>query len=113
MKRSIARGQAENLIKAHKLHLASDRTSCSKASANQFRLIIHTAAYWLLHTLRGLAPKASPWRTAQFDTLRLAFIKIAARIAEMATRVRVSLPSTYPWRNDLALFAGRIPRLPP
>ena len=108
-----ARGQAENLIKAHKLHLASDRTSCSRASANQFRLIIHTAAYWLLHTLRGLAPKTSPWRTAQFDTLRLAFIKIAARIVEMATRVRVSLPSAYPWRNDLAVFAGRIPRLPP
>ena len=52
-----ARGQAENLIKAHKLHLASDRTSCTKATANQFRLLIHTAAYWLLHTLRGLAPK--------------------------------------------------------
>ncbi|TWA70390.1 DDE family transposase [Azospirillum brasilense] len=44
--------QMENLIKAHKLHLASDRTSCSKATANQFRLLIHTAAYWLLHTLR-------------------------------------------------------------
>ena len=53
-----ARGQAENLIKAHKLHLASDRTSCSKATANQFRLLVHTAAYWLLHTLRGLAPQA-------------------------------------------------------
>jgi hypothetical protein len=47
------RGQAENLIKAHKLHLASDRTSCTKATANQFRLLVHTAAYWLLHTLRG------------------------------------------------------------
>ena len=45
-----ARGQAENLIKAHKLHLASDRTSCTKATANQFRLLIHTAAYWLLLT---------------------------------------------------------------
>jgi hypothetical protein len=52
-----ARGQAENLIKAHKLHLASDRTSCTSATANQFRLLIHTAAYWLMHTLRGLAPK--------------------------------------------------------
>ena len=40
-----ARGQAENLIKAHKRHLASDRTSCSKATANQFRLLVHTAAY--------------------------------------------------------------------
>ena len=48
-----ARGQAENLIKAHKLHLASDRTSCTSATANQFRLLIHTAAYWLLHTLRA------------------------------------------------------------
>ena len=52
-----ARGQAENLIKAHKLHLASDRTSCTKATANQFRLLIHTAAYWLMLSLRGLAPK--------------------------------------------------------
>ena len=52
-----ARGQAENLIKAHKLHLASDRTSCTKATANQFRLLIHTAAYWLMLSLRGLAPR--------------------------------------------------------
>ena len=62
-----ARGQADNLIKAHKLHLASDRTSCSKATANQFRLLIHTAAYWLLHSMRGLAPKTSFWRAAQFE----------------------------------------------
>ena len=67
-----ARGQAENLIKAHKLHLASDRTSCTRATANQFRLLIHTVAYWLMHTLRGLAPARSFWRDAQFDTLRLA-----------------------------------------
>jgi hypothetical protein len=48
-----ARGQAENLIKAHKLRLASDRTSCTKATANQFRLMVHTAAYWLMLSLRG------------------------------------------------------------
>src|SRR5215218_8838944 len=72
-----ARGQAENLIKAHKLHLASDRTSCCKATANQFRLLIHTAAYWLLLSLRGLAPRTSFWRNAQFDTIRLCLIKVA------------------------------------
>jgi len=33
-----ARGQAENHIKAWKAHLASDRTSCSKANANQMRV---------------------------------------------------------------------------
>ena len=95
-----ARGQAENLVKAHKLHLASDRTSCSKATANQFRLVLHTAAYWLLHTLRGLAPKRSFWRAAQFDTLRLALIKVAGRVTELATRIKLALPSSYPYRRQ-------------
>ena len=107
-----ARGQAENLIKAHKRHLASDRTSCSKATANQFRLVLHTAAYWLLHTLRGLAPKRSFWRDAQFDTLRLAFIKVAGRVTELATRIKLALPSSYPDRDSLILLAARASRPP-
>jgi hypothetical protein len=108
-----ARGQAENLIKAHKLHLASDRTSCSRATANQFRLLIHTAAYWLLHTLRGLAPKASFWREAQFDTIRVALIKVAGRVTELATRIKVTLPSCYPYQDSLALLSARAAKLPP
>lgn len=108
-----ARGQMENLIKAHKRHLASDRTSCSKATANQFRLLIHTAAYWMIHTLRGLAPKTSFWRDAQFDTIRLALIKIAARVTEMVTRIKVALPSSYPYQEGLALLAARTVKLPP
>ena len=107
------RGQAENLIKAHKLHLASDRTSCTRATANQFRLLVHTAAYWLLHTLRGLAPKASFWRDAQFDTIRLALIKVAARVTEMKTRIKVALPSCYPHQTSWALLAQRAVKLPP
>ena len=66
-----ARGQAENHIKGWKSHLASDRTSCTKASANQMRLMLHGCAYWLWWTLRAACPKRSPWRRAQFDTLRL------------------------------------------
>lgn len=91
-----ARGQMENLIKAHKCHLASDRTSCHAAAANQFRLILHSAAYWLLHSLRATAPRRSPWRTAQFDTVRLRLIKIAARVVEKATRIKVLLPTACP-----------------
>jgi hypothetical protein len=107
-----ARGRAENLIKAHKVHLASDRTSCTKATANQFRLVLHTAAYWLLHTLRGLAPKRSFWRAAQFDTLRLALIKVAARVTELATRIKLALPSSYPYRQSFVLLASRAARPP-
>ncbi len=107
-----ARGQAENLIKAHKRHLASDRTSCTKATANQFRLVLHTAAYWLLHSLRGLAPKVSFWRDAQFDTIRLALIKVAGRVTELATRIKVALPSSYPERDSLILLAARAAKPP-
>ncbi len=108
-----ARGQAENLIKAHKLHLASDRTSCRKATANQFRLLIHTAAYWLILSLRGLAPRNSFWREAQFDTIRLRLIKVAGRVTEMVTRIKVALPSTFPYQTGFATLAGRIAKLPP
>jgi DDE family transposase len=108
-----ARGQAENLIKAHKLHLASDRTSCTKATANQFRLLIHTAAYWLLLTLRGLAPRTSFWRDAQFDTIRLCLIKVAGRVTEMVTRIKIALPSAFPYRAGFADLAARIATLQP
>jgi hypothetical protein len=97
----------------YKLHLASDRTSCTSATANQFRLLIHTAAYWLLHTLRGLAPKTSFWRDAQFDTIRLALIKVAARVTEMITRIKVALPSCYPHQTSWARLAARATALPP
>ena len=103
----------ENLIKAHKLHLASGRTSCTKATANQFRLLIHTAAYWLMLTLRGLAPRTSFWRDAQFDTIRLGLIKVAGRVTEMVTRIKLALPTAFPYQAGFADLAGRIAKLPP
>jgi hypothetical protein len=105
-------GGAHVIIKAHKRHLASDRTSCTKAAANQFRLVLHTAAYWLLHTLRGSAPKGSFWRDAQLDTIRLALIKVAGRVTELATRIKVALPSSHPDRDGLVLLAARAVRPP-
>ncbi len=42
------RGQAENHVKSWKTHLAADRPSCAKATANQFRLFLRVGAYWLL-----------------------------------------------------------------
>jgi len=101
-----ARGQMENLIKAHKRHLASDRTSCTSALANQFRLVLHSAAYMLLHRLRAAAPKRSFWRTAQFDTLRLRLIKLGARVIEKATRIKVVLPAACPDKAIFARLAG-------
>jgi hypothetical protein len=105
------RGQAENHIKSWKTHLAADRTSCTKATANQLRLFLHAGAYWLMWGLRVSMPKRSAWRVAQFDTLRLRLIKIAARVVEMKTIIRVHLPVSCPGQNILRCVLGRIPRL--
>src|SRR3954466_6355667 len=101
----------ENHIKAWKTHLAADRTSCTKATANQFRLFLHAGAYWLLGRLRALTPKRSPWRVAQFDTLRLRLIKIAARVVELKTQIRLHLPTACPDQAILRVVLGQIPRL--
>jgi len=108
-----ARGQAENHIKAWKAHLAADRTSCTSAAANQLRLFLHAGAYWLLWTLRAALPRRSPWRRAQFDTLRLRLIKIAARVVEMKTRITVHLPSACPVAPVMRLLLERLPRMAP
>jgi hypothetical protein len=99
-----ARGQAENHIKAWKTHLASDRTSCSKAHANQMRLMLHGAAYWMWWKLRAACPRKSPWRRAQFDTLRLHLVKIAATIVEKKTRITLTLPASCPQQGLLRLL---------
>jgi hypothetical protein len=101
----------ENHIKSYKRHLAADRTSCSKATANQFRLFLHAAAYWLLWALQATLPKRSPWRTAQVGTVRLRLIKIAARVDELKKRVRVRLPTACPDQPILRVCVERLTRL--
>ena len=98
-----ARGQAENLIKLHKSQLASDRTSCRSPLANQVRLVLHTAAYWLMLRVRDAIPKPQPLATAEFTTLRMRLLKIAARITETATRVRIAFAAACP---EAELFRG-------
>ena len=106
------RGQAENLIKDMKTYTKSDRTSCHRWQANQFRLLLHMAAYWLLHSLRRAAPKRSLWRGATFQTLRGAFLKIAARVTELGSRVTIALPTAYPYQKMMLLLAGRLAQAP-
>ena len=97
-----ARGNAENLIKLHKSQLSSDRTSCRSANANQMRLILHTAAYWLMWRVQQAIPKKAALATAEFATLRVRLLKIAARVIETSTRIRVAFASACP---DADLFS--------
>ncbi len=95
------RGMAELYIKDHKLYLKSDRTSCHAFEANQFRLFLHSAAYVLTHAFRAHALKHSEWATATMETIRLKFFKIGACVSELKTKVKVSLPTSYPLKRIL------------
>src|SRR5262249_1661640 len=48
-------------------------------------------AYWLLWSMRRVMPKRSTWRVMQFDTLRLRLVKIAARVVELKTQLKIHL----------------------
>src|SRR3984893_6555828 len=101
------RGQAENHIKSWKTHLAADRTSCTKATANQLRLFLHAGAYWLMWGLRVSMPRRSMWRVAQFDTLRLRLINVAARVVERQRLIMIHLPTSCAAQDILPVPSTR------
>src|SRR5260370_5777183 len=104
------RGQMENVIKLHKAQLASDRMSCHSATANQVRLALHTAAYWLMLGVRDAIPQTEPLAKAEFATIRERLIKIGARVIEHLARIRIQLPTSCP---EGRLFRALALRLAP
>ena len=101
------RGEAEGWIKDFKVALKADRLSCHRFFANQFRLLLHAAAYWLLDTLRRRLIE-SGLKRMQLDTLRLFLVKIGGRVRELLTKVRLHLASGHPGQRlwHVLLTAG-------
>jgi hypothetical protein len=89
------RGKMELMIKDHKTALKSDRTSCSSAEANQFRLFLHSAAYVLMHSLRSKALEGTALAKSQFDTIRLRLLKVGARVEVKKRKIRFHLPESF------------------
>ena len=92
------RGETENRIKDLKVALKADRLSCHRFWANQFRLLLHAAAYWLMDTLRSKLVDGGIERM-QLDTLRLKLVKIGGRVRELLTKVRLHLASGHPGQH--------------
>ena len=61
--------------------------------------------------MRRVMPKGSVWRVMQLDTLRLRLIKLAARIVELKTQLKIHLPSSAPDQAIFAMLLSRLPRL--
>jgi Transposase DDE domain group 1 len=68
----------------------------NSATANQVRLVLHTAAFWLMHCVRSAIPRTNPLARCEFATLRERLIKISARVIEHIARIRVQLPTSCP-----------------
>jgi hypothetical protein len=101
------RGEFENRIKELKLDLKIDRTSCSKFLANQFRVLLTLAAYILLQQIRLKAHRTTLAR-ATVGRLRLAFIKVAARVTSSVRRIFIELPRAYPFQRDWLRVAAAL-----
>jgi hypothetical protein len=107
------RGQCENFIKDFKNALQADRLSCSTFAANFFRLLEHAAAYILFHALRThVAPLAPQLGRAQFDTLRLQLLKVAAIVSHSTRRVLIRLPFAFPLARVFRQLATTLAELP-
>lgn len=106
------RGDMENRIKEQQLMLFADRTSCHDFAANQFRLLLSSFAYVLLHTLRTTHLGETELATAQVSTIRLKLLKIAARVTVSIRRVVLHLCSSYPYQSIFRTVAGTLSPAP-
>jgi hypothetical protein len=106
----IGRGDVENRIKELKLDLSSGRTSCHRFLANQFRLLLHAAAYVLMQELRKLLA-GTEFAKSQVSSLRLKLLKIAVRVRQTTRRIWLMMPTSYPlkdvWIRLASDLAGR------
>jgi hypothetical protein len=106
------RGEMENRIKEQQLDLFAGRTSCHRLLANQFRLLLSSAAYLLVQALRRTALAGTELAEAQVGTIRLKLLKVAARVVVSARRVLFHLAGSYPYRELFRRVQGLVRGVP-
>lgn len=102
-------GPPEHGIKDFKIACHGDRLSDHAFWANQFRLLLHAAAYWLLDTLRHWLIQLRIPRM-QLDTLRLRLIKIGGLVRQRLDAIRIHLASSHPGEPLWLALASRTTR---
>lgn len=106
------RGEMENRIKEQQLDLFADRTSCHGFAANQFRLLLSSAAYVLIEALRRLGLRGTEFARAQAGTIRQRLLKIGVRVRVTARRIVLYFASGYPWKTLFETVVARLRRAP-
>ena len=102
-----ARGDAENRVKEHKLHLFSARCSSNLFGANTLRFYLSTFAMILF---RGLPEALCGTRlaVASADRIRLRLLKIGALVRMSVRRVHIAMSSACPDQDLFRLAWDRL-----
>jgi hypothetical protein len=90
-------------------------------SGIEVALLVAVALGGVLLAVAWLIPQDTPAILENTEAIRQTavrhdpphFHQVRRPRTEMATRIKVSLPSSYPYKQDLARFAGRALALPP
>lgn len=101
------RGTMELYIKEMKNYLSADRTSCTKFSANQFRLFLHAAAYVLLLGVRQEVFKGTTLHNVSILTLQQKVLAGAVHVKSMKTKIKIEFSNQHPYRQELSLAFQR------
>jgi hypothetical protein len=101
------RGDMENKIKELHHGLEIDRTSCTSFKANQFRLLLTSAAYLLMQEIRRLAA-GTELQNAQVCTLRNRLLKLGAVVKRSFRRLVIHLPLSCPWVSTWRSIAAAV-----
>ena len=105
------RGDSENRIDEFKNQLKADRTSCETFLANQFRLLLHAAAFVLTQALQD-ALEGTELASAEMATIRVKLLKIAALVKETVRNVWIRLSSAFPLQDLFWNLLGKIQPAP-
>ena len=95
-----ARGEMENRIKECQLELYADRTSAHTMRANQLRLWFAAIAYVLICAVRRIGLKHTQFARAACGTIRLKLLKIGALVRISVRRIKLAMPSAFPYQTE-------------
>ena len=99
-KLDCARGEMENRIKECQLDLYADRTSAHTMRANQLRLWFASMAYVLISALRRMGLTHTQFARASCGTIRLKLLKIGALVLTSVRRIKLAMPSAFPYQAE-------------
>jgi hypothetical protein len=98
----------ENRIKKQHLGLYADRTWSHAMHANRLRLYFSSLAYILMNTPRRVGLRGTECEKAQYTTIRLALLKVEARITMSVRRICICIATGFPYRHICSRIMERI-----